>query len=53
MVSCSRLSAGHYAAILEATGATYPETYHGGNRIYPLVGSSLFPAIQKKNRLFA
>ena len=34
--------------ILEATGAAYPETYHGGNKIYPLVGSSLFPAIQKK-----
>ncbi|MCS3228284.1 hypothetical protein NXW89_00150 [Bacteroides thetaiotaomicron] len=28
--------------ILEATGAKYPETYHGGNKIYPLVGSSLF-----------
>ena len=24
------------------------ETYHGGNKIYPLVGSCLFPAIQKK-----
>ena len=34
--------------ILEATGVAYPETYHGGNKIYPLVGSSLFPAIQKK-----
>lgn len=34
--------------ILEATGAAYPETYHGGNKIHPLVGSSLFPAIQKK-----
>jgi arylsulfatase len=31
--------------ILEATGVAYPD---GGNKIYPLVGSSLFPAIQKK-----
>ena len=34
--------------ILEATGARYPKTYHGGNAIYPLVGTSLFPAINKK-----
>ncbi len=34
--------------IIEATGATYPETYHGGNKIHPLVGSSLFPAIEHK-----
>ena len=34
--------------ILEATGAAYPETYHGGNKIHPLVGSSLLPAIHKK-----
>lgn len=34
--------------ILEATGARYPKTYHGGNIIYPLVGTSLFPAIDKK-----
>lgn len=37
--------------ILEATGVAYPETYHGGNKIYPLVGSSLFPAIQRKQTL--
>lgn len=34
--------------ILEATEAKYLEDYHGGNRIYPLVGTSLFPAIWKK-----
>ena len=34
--------------VLEATGAAYPETYHGGNKIHPLVGTSLFPAITEK-----
>ncbi|GKH12825.1 hypothetical protein CE91St12_10350 [Bacteroides uniformis] len=34
--------------VLEATGAVYPETYHGGNKIHPLVGTSLFPAIMEK-----
>jgi arylsulfatase A-like enzyme len=34
--------------VLEATGAVYPETYHGGNKIHPLVGTSLFPAITEK-----
>lgn len=34
--------------ILEATGAHYPETYHGGNKIHPLVGTSLFPVINKE-----
>ncbi len=34
--------------VLEATGAVYPETYHGGNKIHPLVGTSLFPAIMGK-----
>ena len=34
--------------VLEATGASYPQTYHGGNPIYPLAGTSLFPAIEKK-----
>ena len=34
--------------VLEATGAVYPETYHGGNKIHPLVGTSLFPAIMDK-----
>lgn len=33
--------------ILEATGASYPKRYEG-NGIYPLVGSSLFPAIEHK-----
>jgi arylsulfatase len=34
--------------ILEATGADYPTTFHGGNEIYPLAGTSLFPAIKGK-----
>ena len=34
--------------ILEATGARYPKTYHGGNAIYPLVTTILFPAFNKK-----
>lgn len=34
--------------IIEATGADYPATYHGGNTIPPLVGNSLFPAILKE-----
>lgn len=47
-MSCSGYLPDIMPTILEATGAKYPETYHGGNKIYPLVGSSLFPAVHKK-----
>ena len=33
--------------IIEAASATYPSTYHG-HKIHPLVGTSLFPAIEGK-----
>ena len=35
--------------IIEAAGATYPKNYRG-NDIHPLVGSSLFPAIEGKTK---
>ncbi len=39
--------------ILEATGAKYPETYHGGNKIYPLVGGKVFFLLSIRNGLLA
>lgn len=34
--------------ILNVTGATYPSTFHNGNKIHPLVGTDLMPAIKGK-----
>ena len=33
------------ATFIDASGATYPKTYHGGNEIIPLVGTSMFPIL--------
>ena len=35
--------------IIEAVGAKYPKTFHDGNTIKPLVGTSILPAISDKN----
>ncbi|MEM9160965.1 MAG: arylsulfatase, partial [Verrucomicrobiota bacterium] len=32
--------------ILDATGATYPKTYHGGKKIHPLPSKSLMPVVK-------
>ncbi len=34
------------ATIIDATGSTYPETYHDGNVLRPLAGKSLIPVIK-------
>lgn len=40
------------ATFIDVAGATYPKTYHGGNDIIPLEGTSLMPAVsQPKKKL--
>ncbi|WP_417189007.1 arylsulfatase [Bacteroides sp.] len=36
--------------IVEATGAAYPETFHGGKTIYPMVGESLLGVAEGKQK---
>ncbi len=48
MVPRSRISSGYHADHTECNGATYPSTFHNGNKIHPLVGTDLMPAIKGK-----
>ncbi len=36
------------ATLIDAANTTYPKTYHGGNEIIPLEGTSMLPALDDK-----
>ena len=38
------------ATFIDVAGATYPKTYHGGNDIIPLEGTSLMPAVSHPDK---
>ena len=38
------------ATFIDVAGATYPKTYHGGNEIIPLAGTSLMPAVSHPDK---